>query len=203
MVGMILGLMIILGGCGAMEKPPAKIDYYTLEYNTPVFSGLAALPWVIRLERFSVAPTYNTTKITYRDHSFKRAVYPYHEWRANPGDLVGFFLARDIRASGLFKAVLPHDSRVPASFLLEGSVDEFYERDGVDHWDAVLSIGITLMAENEPDITKRVLFQKSYRMTQPCEKKNPMALVEAMSLAMEKTTEAVIRDLYENLKQRP
>ena len=54
------------------------------------------------MERFQVAPFYNTTNIIYKEASIKRNAYHYHKWRANPEDLVTYFLARDLRETGLF-----------------------------------------------------------------------------------------------------
>lgn len=198
----LLGLPLLLGACLNLKQPSRKIDFYTLEYDAPKISGLEPLPLVIRMERFSVAPMYNTNRIVYRDRSFKRNEYVYHQWRANPGDLVTHFLCRDIRESSLFKAALSSDSRSPSSYALEGSVDEFFERDREDIWQAVLCVSITLVAENEPDISKRIVFQKTYRAEEACKRKNPQALVEAMSRAMTKISEEITRDIYCRLESR-
>jgi len=36
--------------------------------------------------------------------------------------------------------------------------------DAEERWESILSMSITLMAENEPDSSKRVLFQKNYHV---------------------------------------
>jgi cholesterol transport system auxiliary component len=147
-----------------------------------------------------VAPIYNTNQIIYRDQSFKRDAYAYFKWRANPGDLVTHFLNRDIRTAGLFKAVLPFDSRSASSHMLEGTVDEFFEWDTEENWKAVLSISITLMVDTEPDISKRIIFQKSYGTTKACEQKHPKALAQSMSQAMAEISGKIIADIYSHLK---
>jgi ABC-type uncharacterized transport system auxiliary subunit len=197
-----LTIILIAGGCSGLQKPSNQIDYYTLEYDSPAVEGLSKLPCVLRLARFTVAPTYNTDRIVYSDRSYKRKVYAYHKWRANPADLVTSFLERDIRGSGLFQAVVPEDSRFPSSYYVEGAVEEFYEKDTETGWMAVLGINVALMAENEPDVTKRVLFQKTYRFEEPCQKKNPRALARAMSQAMSRMSEALIHETYDALQSR-
>ncbi len=199
---LFLGFALLLGACVPSNKPRSKIEFYTLEYDLSKKAALKSLPIVIRIERFSVAPMYNTTRMIYRDSSFKRSAYVLHKWRANPGNLVTYFLSRDIKQSGLFKAVLPHDSGFPSSYVLEGSVDEFFEWDSVKDWKAVLSLAITLMAYDEPDISKRVLFQKAYRVIKPCKQKNPRALAGAMSLAMKEVSGEILEDVYSHLKDR-
>lgn len=199
---LFLGFTLLLCACVPSNKPRSKIEFYTLEYDLPKKAALKSLPIVIRIERFSVAPMYNTTRMIYRDSSFKRSAYVLHKWRANPGNLVTYFLSRDIKQSGLFKAVLPHDSGFPSSYVLEGSVDEFFEWDSVKDWKAVLSLAITLMAYDEPDISKRVLFQKAYRVVKPCKQKTPRALAGAMSLAMKEVSGEILEDVYSHLKDR-
>lgn len=196
----LLCVCLPLFACLNLRQPKEKIEFYTLEYDPPHMTIKAPFPAVIKMERFSVAPPYNTSRIIYRDRSFMRDAYLYYRWRANPGDLVSHFLGRDIRQSGLCTAVIPGDSRSASSHRLEGSVEEFFEWDTQDTWKAVLSLNITLMAENEPDISKRVVFQKTYRATKACAEKNPVSFAEAMSLAMAEVSGQVINDIYEALR---
>jgi len=197
---LFLCLPIFFSACMNLKQPGNKIEYYTLEYGLPEMADLKPIPCVIRMERFTVAPVYNTNQIIYRDRSFNRNSYVYHKWRANPGDLVTHSLTRDIRQTGLFKAVLPSDSRHKALFVLEGTVDEFFEWDSEINWKAVLSVNITLITEDEPDTSKSILFQKSYHAAEECNRKDPSALVEAMSRSAAIISEEIIRDIHDRLK---
>jgi ABC-type uncharacterized transport system auxiliary subunit len=188
--------------CAALRQPSEKIDFYTLEYASPKVEDLKPIPATIRVERFSVAPMYNSNQIIYRDMSFKRDAYTYQEWRANPGDLVTYFLARDLRESGLFEAVSPYGIQMEAQYVLEGSVDEFFEWDTDKAWKAVLALSTTLMVDDEPDISKRIIFQKTFRSTRPCRQKNPMGVAEAMSEAMADISGQIIRTVYDALEKR-
>jgi cholesterol transport system auxiliary component len=190
--------MLSLGpsSCASLSQPSPKIEYLTLEYEPPRATGAGPLPWVIKVERFSAAPFHNSTQILYRDRSYRRSAYTHDRWRSTPADLVTHFLARDLKHSGLFKAVLPHDTAQASSHVLEGSVDEFLEWDLEDSWEAVLAFTVTLMAAQEPDVSRRVLFQKTYRGKRPCTQKNPRGLAEAMSGAMADLSAAVIRDVH-------
>ena len=172
----LIALGVSLCGCFPGAQNKSRIDYYVLEYEPPSDQDLERLSAVIRLERFSVAPPYNTSRIVYRQNAYERDTYNYHRWRAHPGDMVSYFLARDFREAGVFQAVLPHDSRFSASCVLEGAVEEFYERDGPETWEAVLGVSITLIAEQEPDVSRRVLFQESYSEQEACSRKNPVGL---------------------------
>jgi ABC-type uncharacterized transport system auxiliary subunit len=196
----LVGLFILLVGCMDLKQPMNKIEYYTLEYTPPQITDLKPLSHVIKLERFTASPTYNTSRIIYKDQSFKRDSYFYYRWRDNPGALVTHCLNRDIRHSGLFKAVLTSNSRLTSSYILEGSVEEFFEWDMEEKWKAILSISIVLIDKNQTDVGNRILFQKTYRKEEVCKRRNPSALAEAMSLAMSKISRQIINDIYYCLK---
>lgn len=196
-------LCLLILSCMNFKQPSNKIEYYTLEYEAPVPKEVTPVSEVIRVFRFTVAPTYNTNQLVYRDQAYKRETYHYHKWRANPGDLVSYYLTRDLKRSGLFMAVLPYDSKIPSSCMLEGTVDEFYEWDTAQSWSAVLTLTVTLMAENEPDISRRVLLQKTYSVREPCEQKNPRFLAQAMSRAMAKISGEIMHDIHNRLSTRP
>ncbi|MGD9052441.1 MAG: ABC-type transport auxiliary lipoprotein family protein, partial [Desulfobacterales bacterium] len=194
-----MGLALFLSACLDLKQPSNKIDYYSLEYDPPRIGDLQPLAEVIKVEQFSVAPIYNTSKIIYRDRSYKRAAYTYHKWRANPGATVTYLLARDMQQSQLFKAVVTRHSQLPYAYLLEGSVDEFLESDTTDGCQAVLALSTVLMAANEPDLAKKIRFQKTYQMSKPCERGNPEAFAKAMSQAMAEASAKIINDVYQNL----
>jgi len=197
---LLLCLTLPLSACLNLKQPSNTIEYYTLEYD-PFFMGhRQPLSCVIKVNSFSVSPIYNTNRIIYRDSSFKREAYVYHKWRTNPGEIVTYFLRRDMKQSNLFKAVLSRNSRLPSSYMLEGMVDEFLEMNREDGWEALLSVSITFMEENEPDISKKILLQKSYSTRKPCMHKNPQALAQAMSLAMADISKRIIKDIYELLQ---
>ena len=195
--------LFCLAGCSALKKPKPKIHHFTLEYAVPKIEDLKPIDAVLRVDRFGVAPAYNSNRMIYRDKSFKRDEYVYSKWIANPGSFATYFLARDLRDSSLFKAVFTYKSHQAASYALEGSVDEFFEWDTPEGWDAVLGLNITLVVLKEPDISKRILFQKSYRVARRCKEEHPRGFAETMSLAMLEVSEKIIRDVYTVLKNQP
>ncbi len=194
-------LSLCLSGCLSLEQPRDKIDYYVLEYDPPGPPAVETIDAVVRLERFSVAPVYNTRSIVYRDRSFSRHTYSYHKWRANPGDLVSACLLRDFQHSGLFAAVLAHGSRAPFDYALEVSVDEFLENDSPDGWQASAALSSTLLDRRGTDPNRRVLMQKTYRASAPCRQRNPRALAEAMSTAVAELSEKIRTDIAERIRE--
>lgn len=194
------GLVLSFAGCLGFGGPAGKVDYYTLEYVSPKFAEIKAVNSIIKMERFQASPLYNSEKISYRKNNFQTDEYSNQRWETNPAHLIAYFLYRDIKQSGLFKAVFNHDTGFVATHSISGTVDEFFEDDRGKIWEAVLSIDIILMAENEPDLNKRILFQKRYSTRKECAKKNPGALAEAMSKAMSELSVQIITDIYKTLQ---
>jgi ABC-type uncharacterized transport system auxiliary subunit len=193
-------LLLLIGSCVDTKQPSLEINHYTLEYASPKPGDGPQLPVILEVARFSAAPVYNTREMVYRDRSFKRETYTYHRWRAHPADLVSDYLARDMRQSGLFRAVVLEESKVSPTHVLEGSVDEFFEWDAPEGWKAVLTISVTLIKAKETDTSKRILFQKTFHAVQPCEEKTPKALAEAMSQSMSRVSEEVIKTVYASIR---
>ena len=204
-LGIVLSFVfsLSLSSCVSLSKPSPTIVQYTLHYDPPSNTKGKTLAVVLKVERFYVAPEFNTYQMVYGEGAFKRNVYHYHQWRSNPGDLVTYALIRDLRNSGSFAAVLPRESPIPPTHILEGMVDQFYEKDGSMTCDAVLSMSITLLVQGEPDITKRILLQKSYQETEPCDRRNLDALAKAMSHAMRRVSGKIIKDLRTHLGAPP
>lgn len=195
---LIACISLILSGCGGFGGSGTKTECYTLEYDSPKLAGLNTLPFIINVERFK-SPLYNSDKISYRKNDFRTNEYPYHRWETDPARLISYFLFRDIKNSDLFKGVFTYEAGFPATYSVFGTVDEFFEDDRGKTWEAVLSLCIVLMAENEPDLSKKILFQKKYSIRKECAKKNPKSLAEAMSKAMYELSRQIITDVHKSL----
>jgi cholesterol transport system auxiliary component len=199
---LLFGFSLPLTACLDLKQPRNKIEYYSLEYDPPRMSERPPVSQVIKVSLFSVSPIYNSRKIIYRNDAYKRAAYDYHKWQANPAEFVTYFLARDMQQSGLFEAVVTPNKRFPHAFAVGGNVDEFLESDLSDGWQADLSLNVFLVNEQEKDVTKKIIFQKSYHVSKPCRQKNPQALAEAMSAAMSEASLQIIHEIYDHLADR-
>lgn len=188
-------LLLALGGCGAGRAKAPDVRYYTLEYDSPAVPGQQARA-VIALSRFGVAPEFNTAKIVYRDLSFGRQEYAYHQWRSTPQALVADYLRRDLQHSGLFLAVSRPGSSLAPTHQLEGMIEEWMEVDEEDRWLATAGLTVTLLDLRARDIPDQILFQRTYRESEPAAKKNPGSVVEAMSRVMRRLSEKIIADVH-------
>lgn len=191
---------LILTGCGASRTPLPETRRYTLEYENAAISGPVAKA-VISLSRFGAAPPFNTTNIVYRDMAFGRQEYAYHQWRTTPQTMVMDYLRRDLQRSGLFLAVSSSGTGLSPTHQLEGMVEEWMEVDEANAWRASAELSITLVDLHARSVPDMVVFQRSYRASEPCAKKNPGSVVEAMSRAMRSISERIITDVYAAVRQ--
>ena len=189
-----------LTACAGGGKPAVMVEYYALEYTTPSLQGLSPIDQVIGVQRFSVAQIFNHVKMIYRQKPSLYNEYSYHRWRANPGDMIGDSLLRDLRAAGVFKSVFSYRDMQDTSFLLKGGIGEFYESDEADGRKAILSVHITLMDASQKELTKQIVFQKTYRYEEPLTEQTVQGLARAMSRAAEKFSGQVVLDVHEALK---
>jgi ABC-type uncharacterized transport system auxiliary subunit len=194
----LVGLALLLSGCG---KPPMLVHQYLLEYPAPPLAS-TPLNADLKVERFAVAQAYNTTAMIYQPQAFKSQAYKYHRWRVNPGYLVTDYLVRDLRAGGRFKGVFTYESAEKTRFVLEGGVEDFQEVDNPDGWQAALALVVTLIDTSQEGVPQKVVFQKSYRVTEPMVVQTPQGLAESMSRAMAQASARISSDVYDAAKKR-
>ena len=195
------GLILALIGCVGPTNPVQDVTYYTFSYDPPPAEEMTRLPVVLQVDAFTTATLYNTEKIVYRPESFQRKVYNYHRWQSVPGELVAYYLARDMKASTRFKAVFTQPGQLLPTHLLTGTVDEIFEDDTASGWQAVIGLTVTLADVSEKDADRAIIFQKNYQVSESSASRNPTAVVSAMSLAMSTISERVIADIFNALSE--
>ena len=198
-----LSLMFLIpafvSSCMATAKAPNPIYYYTLDYEAPTFEPAHQLPCVLRVERFSATPPFNSQRIIYAHSELQRNSYAYHQWIAPPAELLPYFLARDLRQSNGFEAVLAPDATIAPTHSLYGWVEQFLEQDGSPEWKASAVIQVTLISNLIHDPTQKILLQKRYAAATPFKTKTPEALARAMSQAVSNISRELERDIYNRL----
>lgn len=191
-----------LSGCIGGSRSTLRVEQYVLDYPSPVPKGLSPLNELIKVERFSVVQAFNSSAMVYEPAPFQHGVYYYHRWRVNPGDMVTDYLLRDLRKTGLFRAVFSYNDSEAVRFRLEGSVEEFLELDNKESGKAVLSVNVTLLDLLPKEVSERVVFQKNYRYEEPMKEQTARGLAQGMSMAMETLSDKLMVDLYNAIKNR-
>lgn len=197
----LLMFSLFLSGCLPGAKPPYLVELYTLDYPHPFMDGVT-LDQPIKVGRFSVAQSYNSAAMFYKTEPHKVAARVYHKWRINPGDMVTDYLLRDFRGSGLFPAVFSYRDPEGTRFIVDGGVEELLQSREGDGWKAVLSLQVTLLDTGQTDITKRLVFQKRYRVAERIPDGSPESFASGASGAMAGLSEEIMRDVYKALTQR-
>jgi ABC-type uncharacterized transport system auxiliary subunit len=194
--------MVLISGCSLGKRPSYLVNQFTLEYPSPILKELNSTSELLRVEQFSVAQTFNTSAMIYKEGPNLRNVDPYNRWRTRPGEMATEYLARDLRNSGLFRAIISHNDSEETRYLLEGQVDEFLEASEKDGRTAVLSLYITFLDLKKRETAEKVIFQRDYKVVEPYGEKTPAGLAQGMSKAMEKISRQIILDLQDAVKNR-
>ncbi|MFW6011053.1 MAG: ABC-type transport auxiliary lipoprotein family protein [Desulfosalsimonas sp.] len=190
----------LLQGCGAFRSPPEEVRLYTLTYPPPQNSETGSQNRaVLKIEPLRAADPYGSDTIVYAKNKYSRGTYVYHKWAAKPAEMIGDLIIRDIRASQIAEAVVTSASRASFTHSLHLNIDDFYEDDSADPWQAVVQITV-LLEENRPQNQKaRVLMHKTYRSKKALEQNNPLGLAEAMSAALQEVSSDMIKDISAHL----
>jgi ABC-type uncharacterized transport system auxiliary subunit len=192
---------VLLGSCFPGSKPPYVVQFYTLEYPSTISIGLT-LKEAVRIGRFFMVQSYNTSAMLYRPKPYEVAAYNYHRWRTNPGDMVTEHLLEDFRSSGLFHAVFSYRHPENVRFVVDGDVGEFLEAKVGAGWEAALSMEVSLRDTATPEAGKEILFQKRYRTVEPLIKESPEEFARGMSRAMARVSGEILGDVYAAVKAR-
>ncbi len=192
-------LLLQLTGCIGFNNAPPQVDFYTFEYEPPDATPAVTTAYILKIDGFHVSSVYDDDRLLMRSQAFKRNEYSRHRWRANPGDLVADYLARDLARSAFFRAVVRTEPIPDHSHLLTGMIEEFYQHKDGDQWKAILSLNVMLVDETSAPGDGNVLFQQRYAFQEPVPDQTPGEFVAGMSVAMRKLSTMLMVDISEAL----
>jgi len=194
-------MVLWLAGCAQMLQPAKEIHQYTLEYPSPDFEGLKALPFSIRVDFFRASPDYAGPQMVYRSADFSREAYIYSRWRSSPAQMLEYLLMRDLRNSRIFEVVSGLGQYMETTHVLSGMVDAFLELEEKNGRTAFLSVTLMLRHARRPGEGGGFLFQKSYQFRARLNGGGPKALARAMSQAAAQFSRKAITDIYGTLTE--
>ena len=199
-VFLLIIFLLLISACTPGRSPGRAFENYTLEYAPPAFDGLPQLNELLRVDHFSGAHAFNSTAMLYRSAPSVLNAYAYHRWQATPPDIVTDLILRDLKRSGLFKAVFSEYDEADARFVLQGRVEEFLEIEEKGSRKALLSLNITLLDRSQRDPAKGVIFQRGYRALEPLDASTPSAFARGMGRALEKLSRRITEDIYDAVR---
>lgn len=198
--GIVFVVLVLFTGCFSRTKAPYVVEYFTLDYSSPVVSDLIPVDGLIRIERFSIAQSFSSTTMSFKPQAYRFDSYQNSRWKVNPSDMIGDFLVRDLRKAALFKQIFSYHSDEPVRFILDGAIEEFFESDEGPASNANFVINIMLLDMNEKEITGRLRFHKTYRYSKALDERSPEGFAKGMSANMALFSEQLIKDLNSTLK---
>ena len=191
-----LFLGMVLAGCLDLKQPAVRINYHTMEYTAFAPTGQTALPVVLKITPLRAVTAYRSTRMIYHPAPYTREAFIYHRWDADPGRMITDWLSRDLQHSALFQAVVTAPSALPATHVIEGTVDAFYAQNTDDVWSGVLTISLVLLALDD----SRILFQQPFSASVRLESMTPDAFARSMTSGMKTLSAEIINALYAKLR---
>jgi ABC-type uncharacterized transport system auxiliary subunit len=186
-------------GCFSLKTRPPEVHEYRLDYPPPHISA-QALPVIIRVAQFDAAAGYDRAAIIYREGEYATGAHFYERWMTAPGSMIADLLTRDLRASGLYRAVQQGVSTLPSDYILSGQVGEIEQRITKSGCIAHLRLSVLLARPRARDAS-RVAFQKTYSADEPCSRDDASQFAAAMSHALEVISADLERDTYDAILQ--
>ncbi|MGM0452217.1 MAG: ABC-type transport auxiliary lipoprotein family protein [Thermodesulfobacteriota bacterium] len=200
-VSLVTGVIILVGVACGVSHPPRSVQYYTLHYPPPETVTQTPLSVAIHVKKIAAPSPYDTHHIVYADNAYRRNTYNYHQWISDPDEMLTAYLVRDLRAANIAKTVMTSSPPSETTHIIEWEINSFYEDDSRKQWQAVLELTLTLASAGKtPRRAAEVIFQKTYRVTRPLSRNNPLSLARSMSAAMQKISGEIAGDVYTRLK---
>lgn len=187
--------------CGSAPRT----DYFTLHLSPakpvlPTESALASKYGPVAVRDVTIASEYRTDRLVYRPSPYEVGYYNYARWAIAPEANIRRALRRALSESRL---LLPLEETVAAeqgaAFILETHVDRLDEaRAGPDAWEAHLSISFKLIERETKELA--VFHQADIR--RPVETRAPLAIVRALSEALDEAVAAFLEKADRFLARR-
>jgi uncharacterized lipoprotein YmbA len=195
-VWLVTGVAGALVGCVRLAQPAPSVQDYRIDYAPPVVEGRAPMAVTVRVPPFGVSAIYDRQAMVYRTDTYATGAYVYERWSANPGSMLADLLARDLAASGVYRAVQQGPSILPSDYQLTGQIEEMEERVGPQGCAAHLHVRLLLLRTRA---TRRdpVVLRASYDEEAECACNDAGALAAAMSRVAERIASQLEHDVYE------
>ena len=171
--------------CAACASTP-KTHYYTLRTPPPPGAVNARTHFVLQVERFDVPDLLRDNRIIFYNSPTELNFHEYHRWSSDPGELLSELAMKYFAETGLFQQVYAYPAPVNADYTLSGRVLDLgemkYEKgDHAKSGEARVGLKLDLLQIPE----NKVVWSARMEQTEPIERKNVRAVVDAMNIAAE------------------
>lgn len=187
----VFAVGVIAAGCSLSRPAPLK-NSYLLNAAREGAAQPTAFPGALRVNRFTVAQSFNGRAMVYRADDQRFEVDFYNEFLALPATMMTERATSWLSAARLFEAVVPMTSGLDTHFLLEAEVTDFYGdfRQAADP-KAVLAARFYLAREG----AGRVLYERAITRSVPIAGTGATHLVRGLEQALSQTLTELEADL--------
>ncbi len=187
-----------MGGCGLVSK--TSITYHNLDYPSPPVEYPDPSPDTLMVYRFLSDPSVDTHLLTISDVKSNDTIVGQHRWQENPVDMITDLVLRDIETSRLFEKAVDQWGSMRYRYALEGNVRNLSGEIAQKSAYALVEADVSFIDFDAPKLGKKVIFKKSYRISEPSETKTPGKIAEAMNRAVRKLSKNIRDDVSASMK---
>jgi len=198
---MVAGLLIALLGSGCAQRKAIAKDTFLLNAQRGGTSVQATSEAVLAVQPFSIAPAHQGKGLVYRTDDDQYESDFYNEYFASPSAMMTDQTRNWLSESGVFAQVLLPVSSVKPTHVLEGHIRQIFAdvRDKGD-LQAVVELSFFLLEQDKND--RKILFHKTYRVTQPLKSRTASACIAAMNQCLSEILGDLEKDLASNLGKK-
>ncbi len=150
-------VMLTLGGCSS--KSSQAIDIYTLKYSEAVDKNRTTIDKTLKISLPKSTKEIRKNKILYAKTAHQREAYAYSLWSDTPNRMIEQFLVTLLNQNRLFKAVIPASSEAKSEWLLESTIEDFYQSfDKDNHSFGVVKIRFFLINQKDKKMISKHFF---------------------------------------------
>lgn len=176
----ILSVMLFVAGCATQPAPPVT-EYALAPALDTARPAKVNRPFAIKVAPIEASRIYQTSDFYYVDAGYQHNPYAYSRWVDAPVRMLQLVLQDRLEQSGLFKAVLPSSSMLPAELRLEITLYDFSHHLG----EAGASEGVVRLQVYLVDIKKgRLLASQQFAARVPATGKSAAGGVSAINAAV-------------------
>lgn len=190
-ITVVLAAAMIASGCSLSRPAPVK-QSFLLDAARTGATQPKAFAGVLRVNRFTVAQSFNGRAMVYRADDQRFEVDFYNEFLALPATMMTERATSWLAAARLFDTVVPMTSGMDTHYLLEAEVTDFYgDFRSANDPRAVLAARFFLARE----ASGRVLYERAIARSVPIAGAGAAQLVRGLEQALSETLAQLEADL--------
>lgn len=116
---------MVVGGCSTTRLPPTNA--YTISIPAAKLAQTAGIDKVVRIAIPRSTAAIMSRNILYQDQRYSLNAYAFSKWSDTPNRMLSNLFLTSIGDSMIFSVVLPADSRGKSDYVLESSLQQFYQ----------------------------------------------------------------------------